>query len=75
MIVCEIYENNRENSARLFRFRDGKFRDVFDAVYDHLAYGLEQPHEIAESATSWCELASVNEDYVTDDFTIVIREE
>lgn len=72
MIVCEIYENSRENSARLFRFRDGHFRDVFDDVYDHLAYGLEQPHEIAEDVASWCEIASVGDDYTTDDFTVTI---
>ena len=75
MIVCEIYENSRENSSRLFRFRDGHFRDIDDDVYDYLAYTLEQPHEIAEDAASWCEWACLGEDYTTDDFTITIWEE
>ena len=74
MIQFEIHETSRENSSWLFTCRDGRVRDIYDEIYEHLYYGLEQAHEIAEDAASWCEFAAPGEDYDADDFAITVHE-
>lgn len=75
MICFEIGENAKENSAVVFRCPDGRFGNkLYYEVYEYIAYKLEQPHETAVDAASWCEFAAIGETYDADEFYIDVYE-
>ena len=76
MCRFEIYRNSVENSSVIL---DVKRRDDINRrVYEHLMSGLYDNYineETAIDIASWCELATIGEDYVIDDVTIIVKEE
>ena len=61
---------------RVFRCRDGRFGDeIYYAMYDYLMRRFNLEHEQAENAVCWCELASIGDTHVEDEFEIIMTEE
>jgi len=74
MIEYEVIRAGGDCS-RHFVCPDGHFADkLYYDMYEYLYYDMEQPHEIAEDAASWCEFATAGEEYDGDDFIITVSE-
>ena len=73
MIRFDIYADDKYDVG--FRCRDGHFGDeLYENIYDYLTRRFNLEHEQAEDAASWCELATVGEEYEGDGFEIVVEE-
>lgn len=46
----------------------------FDNIYHKILTLSEQNHTLAEDVASWCEIASVKQQYEVDEFKVVIED-
>lgn len=70
----EIYKNNVENSSV---YITADTNDINNKVYSTLTngeYDNDVDIETAIDIACWCELASVGEEYETDNLTVIVKE-
>ena len=75
MYKFEIYKNSVENSSVTLEVK--RSYDIHREVYEHLTSGRYDDYineETAINIACWCELATVGEDYTTDDITVIVQE-
>ena len=47
----------------------------YDQIYDHMMWLTDNDHEISAEAASWCELASIGEEFSFREGYITLEEE
>lgn len=76
MVQFEIDVNSVENSSKIIRCSENA-KDINNAIYYILTCGDYDNYISIEDAidiASWAELATIGEEYVTNDITVVCQE-
>ncbi|MCQ2740488.1 MAG: hypothetical protein MJ237_09750 [bacterium] len=76
MVQFEIDLNSVENSSKIIRCK-ANAKDIHNSIYYVLTCGDYDNYISIEDAikiASWAEIATIGEDYVTNDITVICQE-